>query len=327
MPDDANTTSRPAPRWRVSQRHRLTLDRAHILAILNVTPDSFSDGGQFTDVEDVILAARQALEQGADMLDIGGESTRPGAEAVGEAAQIDRVVPVIDAIRSAGIDCPVSVDTTRSGVARAALDAGADAVNDISAGTDDDAMLPLIADRGAGVILMHRLRAPRDDSWSDQYDEDPAYPGGVVECVRRFLMDRADAAIAAGIDREAIAIDPGLGFGKSVGQNFDLIGASGVFVATGYPVVGAASRKSFLGAVTGIANPADRGWASLAASVIQRVAGVQLFRVHDVEVHVQGLAVANALHSGSSPSEAIRGSIHRWSNPGEVASIEAGRRP
>lgn len=262
---------------------------------MNITPDSFSDGGRFAGVEDAVGAARRAIDDGADMLDIGGESTRPGARAVGDAEQIDRVVPVILAIRASGIACPISVDTTRSGVARAALDAGADAVNDVSAGTDDPAMLALLADRRAGVILMHRLRRPGDDSWSDRYDEAPAYPGGVIECVLAFLLERTAAAMAAGIVREAIAIDPGLGFGKSVTQNFELIAASARFVATGFPVVGAASRKSFLGAVTGVENPSDRVESSVAASVAQRLGGAQLFRVHDVRAQCDGLRIADAV--------------------------------
>ena len=266
-----------------------------MIAILNITPDSFSDGGRLAGVGDAVDAARAAIDDGADMLDIGGESTRPGAEPVGEAAQIARVAPVILAIRDAGIACPISVDTTRSAVARAAFEAGADAVNDVSAGTDDPSMLALLADRGAGVILMHRLRRPGDDSWSDRYDDAPAYPGGVVGCVRAYLLERAGAAMAAGIDPEAIAIDPGLGFGKSVAQNYELIAGSGAFVETGHPVVGAASRKSFLGAVTGIENPRDRVAASVAATVAQRLLGVQLFRVHDVPAQDHGLRVADAV--------------------------------
>jgi dihydropteroate synthase len=282
--------------WRFARDRSLTLDRARVIAILNITPDSFSDGGRIAGVEDAVAAAHAAIADGADMLDIGGESTRPGARAVGDAEQIDRVVPVILAIRASGIARPISVDTTRSGVARAALDAGADAVNDVSAGTDDPAMLALLAERGAGVILMHRLRRPNDDSWSDRYDEAPAYPGGVVGCVCAFLLERAAAAMAAGIDREAIAIDPGLGFGKSVPQNLALIAATARFVATGYPVVGAASRKSFLGAVTGVENPSDRVASSIAASVAQRLGGAPLFRVHDVLAQSHGLRIADAIH-------------------------------
>ncbi len=271
------------------------------MAILNVTPDSFSDGGQLATTDDAVRAAQRAVDQGADMLDIGGESTRPGAESISDEEQTNRVVPVIEAIRSTGIECPISVDTTRSAVANAALDAGADAVNDVSACTDDGAMLRLIAERNAGVILMHRLCSPREDSWSDRYGQSPDYPGGVVSCVLAFLLNRAEAAIAAGIDRSAIAVDPGLGFGKTVAQNFELIAGSGSFVQTGYPVLGAASRKSFLGAVTGIENPADRVAASVAASVAQRLGGVQIFRVHDAEAQSRGLRTADAVLAKNPP--------------------------
>lgn len=281
--------------WRISSERLLRLDRAHVMAILNVTPDSFSDGGRFHSADDVVRAAQDAVNQGADLLDIGGESTRPGAEAVSANEQIDRVAPAIEGIRAAGITCPISIDTTSAEVVRTALDAGADLVNDVSAGLDDGAMLPLIAERGAGVILMHRLTRPGDDSWSDRYAVDPTYPGGVVESVRDFLLARAQDAIDAGIARGSIAIDPGLGFGKSVEQNFELIRRSSEFVATGFPVLGAASRKSFLGAVTGIENPADRVEASIAASVAQRLAGVQVFRVHDVQAQSQALQALDAI--------------------------------
>ena len=294
MPDPPANTTNPGS-WRLAHGRTLTLDRARILAILNITPDSFSDGGRLPTIEAALDAARQAIERGADMLDIGGESTRPGAETVDDAQQIDRVAPVIAAIRGAGIDCPISVDTTRAAVAIAALDAGADAVNDVSAGTDDEGMLPLIAARGAGVILMHRLRPACDDSWSDRYAKAPAYPDGVVTGVRRFLQARAQAAIDAGIDPGAIAIDPGLGFGKSVEQNFELIAATGALVALGFPVVGAASRKSFLGAVTGVTDPAERVAESVAASVTQRLQGAGLFRVHDVSAQARGLRIADRI--------------------------------
>ncbi len=235
------------------------------------------------------------IESGADALDIGGESTRPGAEPVSDAEQIRRVVPVIAAIRAAKIDVPITIDTTRNAVALAALEAGADAVNDVSAGLDDPAMLPLIAQQQAGVILMHRLHRPHNDRYSHQHTTDPDYGSiGVVAAVRQALADRADAAIQAGVDPSRIALDPGLGFGKSVKQNFELIRRSSEIVSLGFPVVGGASRKSFLGAVTGVEQPSDRIASSVAASVIQRLAGVTIFRIHDVSSHREALAVADA---------------------------------
>jgi len=281
--------------WRLSASCVLPLDRARILGILNITPDSFSDGGEIQTPAQAVAAAQRMIDAGADALDIGGESTRPGADPVSSDEQIRRVVPVIAGIRAAGIDAPITVDTTRSAVARAALDAGADAVNDVSAALDDADMLPLIAERQCGVILMHRLCRPSDDRYSHEHLVEPDYgPLGVVGAVRQALSDRAEAAIAAGVDRRRIALDPGLGFGKSVAQSFELIRRSGEIVSLGLPVIGGASRKSFLGAATGVDRPADRVASSLAASVIQRLGGVAIFRVHDVSSHREALAVADA---------------------------------
>jgi len=296
-------TGSAAQQWKIATDQSLRLGRAQVMAILNVTPDSFSDGGRFDSPDAVVRAAREAVEQGADLLDIGGESTRPGAEAVSASEQIRRVIPAIEGIRAAGIKAPISVDTTSAAVAEAALGAGAQIIDDVSAGLDDGAMLQLAADHGAGIILMHRLAKPRDDSWSDAYASDPAYPGGVVPCVLGFLLERAEAAMGAGIRREAIAIDPGLGFGKSVAQNFELIRSTAAFAQTGFPVLGAASRKSFLGAVTGIENPAERVEASIAASVAQRLAGAPLFRVHDVAAQASALRAADAILSQKPDQE------------------------
>lgn len=282
-------------RWRLGCDRSMSLDRSRIIAILNITPDSFSDGGVNMTVEAALRSARAALDAGADMLDIGGESTRPGAAPVTEDEQCDRVIPVIRAIRAAGVEAPISVDTTRSVVAEAALDAGADVVNDVSGGEDDEEMLRLIARRGCAVILMHRRIASRDDRYSHEHRTEPDYgPDGVVAFVRRYLADRAEAATRAGVRPDCIALDPGLGFGKSVRQNFALIRESARLVELGHPVLGAASRKSFLGAVSGVDSPADRVAPSVAASVMLHHGGVRLFRVHDVPAHRQALSVADA---------------------------------
>lgn len=280
-----------APSWRLAPGRSLTLDTPRLIAILNITPDSFSDGGRFLAPDAALARAVAALNEGADALDIGGESTRPGAPSVPPDEQIARVVPVIRAIRAAGIDAPITIDTTSSLVAAAALDAGADAINDVSAGRDDPAMLPLAAERQCGVILMHRLRAPSDDRFSTNYAAPPDYTdqGGVVRAVRDFLQSRASTALAAGVPRESICIDPGLGFGKSVADNRALIRAMPEFVTTGYPVLFAASRKSFLARMIGPSGerepPAQRVDASVAAALEGFSAGVRLFRVHDVAAH------------------------------------------
>lgn len=282
------------PSWRLGHGRSLALDRARLMAILNVTPDSFSDGGESFGVEPALARARQAIAEGADMLDVGGESTRPGAALVSAAEQIKRVVPVIRAIRDAGIDVPISVDTTRAAVAAEAIRAGADAVNDVSAGEGDPDMLSAVAENTSAVVLMHRLRPPPEDEFSHKLKHAPDYgEQGVARCVCDYLERRVAAAVDAGIDRAKIAIDPGLGFGKSVRQNFELIHHTRNFTVMGVPVVVGASRKSFLGAVTGCETPSDRVSASVAAAVVQRMGGAAIFRVHDVEAHRQGLAVAD----------------------------------
>ncbi|MCC6659825.1 MAG: dihydropteroate synthase [Phycisphaerales bacterium] len=262
------------------------------MAILNLTPDSFHDGGVLAGPDAALRAATRAVADGAAVLDIGGESTRPGAAPVSTAEQMARVVPAIRAIREAGLRTPISVDTTRSGVARAALDAGADAVNDTSAGLDDDAMFPLAAERGAGLILMHRPRRPRDDSYSDRYADPPRY-GDVVAEVRDHLARRAASAAAAGVDPGAIVLDPGLGFGKTVGQNLELIRRTGEIAALGYPVLSGLSRKSFTGVAAGLAGsvPGERLGGTLALSIAHLRAGASIFRVHDVAEHVHALAI------------------------------------
>ncbi len=290
-----------APReWRLANGRSLTLDRARILAIVNATPDSFSDGGRYRDARHAADEAMRMLDDGADMLDIGGESTRPGAAPVTDDEQIRRVIPVIEAIRAAGRRAPISVDTTRSAVARAALDAGADAVNDQSAGLDDGAMLPLVARRGAGIVLMHRLRRPDADAYSDRYGSaapDYSASGGVVAEVLAFLNDRARAAHEAGVHAEAIVLDPGLGFGKTVEQNLAIVGATRRFVSEGFPVLCAASRKSFIGAITGVKTPSERLEGSIAVAMTMRQAGAALFRVHDINAHRRALDMVDAIRA------------------------------
>jgi dihydropteroate synthase len=283
--------------WRVADDQVLHLDQPRLLGVLNATPDSFSDGGMYPSIDALVGAALRFVEEGAEIIDVGGESTRPGSMRVGEAEQIQRTIPAIEELRRCS-DALISIDTTRSAVAQAALEAGANIINDQSAGLEDEGMLPLAAQRGCGLILMHRKAAPPDDSYSHQYEREPEY-GDVVQAVRRFLRDRCAAAEAAGVAHEAIVIDPGLGFGKSVDQNYQLIARSAELVAEGYPVLGAASRKSFIGAVTGIETPRDRVIGSAAASTIQYLAGVRLFRVHDVAAHREALAVTWAVERAS----------------------------
>ena len=266
------------------------------MGIVNVTPDSFHEASRVRSVDAALRAAAWAVEHGADMLDIGGESTRPGAGRVSDADQIARVAPVVRAIRNELGGVPISVDTTRSAVAAAAIDNGADAINDVSGATEDAGMLELAARTGAGVVLMHRLVEPGRDSYSDQYASPPRYADVVVE-IRSFLSARAEAALEAGVRRDGIVLDPGLGFGKAVQQNMELVRRSGELASLGYPLLCAASRKSFVGAVSigTESSPSDRLAGSIALSVVHRMLGASIFRVHDPHEQAQALRVVWAL--------------------------------
>ncbi len=280
--------------WRLNHARAVHLDRPRLLAILNITPDSFADGGRLATPALAADAARRAADDGADALDLGAESTRPGASRVPAEEQVRRLIPAIGAIRAAGVGLPITIDTTLSAVARAALDAGADAINDVAAGTEDDAMLALAADRACAIVLMHRLAPPTADRFSDRYDAPPEYPGGVVPAVRAFLSERAAAARAAGVPADRVLLDPGLGFGKSVAQNLELLRATPDLAAVGHPVLSALSRKSFVGRV-GLgrdSDPSERLPATLALSVLHLQAGARIFRVHDIPEHRQALDAA-----------------------------------
>jgi dihydropteroate synthase len=253
------------------------------MGIVNVTPDSFSDGGEHATEDAAVAHGLALLAEGADILDVGGESTRPGAAPVSEAEELRRVVPVVRRLAAAG--ALVSVDTMKASVAQAALEAGAAIVNDITAG-GDPAMLPLVARSGVGVVLMHMQGEPRT------MQQDPRYHD-VVKEVAAFLLERARAAEAAGVPREAIALDPGLGFGKTQAHNLALLRGLPEIAMLGYPLLVGASRKGFLGALTGGAPPQDRVEASVAAHVLAAERGAQVVRVHDVKAHKRALAVAD----------------------------------
>lgn len=274
------------------------------MAIINVTPDSFSDGGRFTDADEAIDAAKRFIEEGASVIDVGGESTRPGAMRVEPAEQLRRVLPVVERL-ARETEALISVDTTRAPVARAALDAGAHIINDVSAGCEDPELLPLCGKRAAGVVLMHRLRAPDADSYSDRYDVAPTYEGDLIKIIGSFLRTRAQEAMQCGVAGSSIVIDPGLGFGKTVEQNFELVRRTPELTKLGYPVLSALSRKSFIGNISGIPEPGRRLSGTLAASVIQYDCGVRLFRVHDVGAHREALAVAQAILEASAPSASM----------------------
>lgn len=267
----------------------MPFDRPVIVGVLNLTPDSFSDGGRFepADPGRAADAAAAMIEAGADVLDLGGESTRPGATRIDADEQQRRVLPALRRIVDA-LGVPVSIDTTRAAVAAAALDAGAAIVNDVSAGREDEAMLPLVADRGAAMILMHMQGEPAT------MQRDPRYDDPVAE-VRDFLLERARVAESHGIDRRRLVLDPGIGFGKTTDHNLALLAGLGAFVETGLPVMLGASRKRFLGELTGVAQAEERGLATAATTAIGVMAGVQMFRVHDVAPNRQVADVTHAV--------------------------------
>lgn len=263
----------------------VSLESPVLVGILNATPDSFSDGGSFLEVEAAVHHGMEMIKAGASIIDVGGESTRPGATRVNEEEQIKRVIPVIEALHNES-DTLISIDTTRASVACAAVDAGATIINDVSAGIEDPEIFTLAASKGAGLVLMHRRLPPELDSYSDQYEVNPK-SNNITREVCRWLMDRVLIAESYGVAASSIAIDPGLGFGKSVDQNLNLINNVDQLVMTGYPVFVGASRKSFIGAITGIENPMLRDEASAAMAGEMALNGAQIFRVHNVCQHAR----------------------------------------
>lgn len=254
------------------------------MGIVNVTPDSFSDGGDFLEPESAIAHGRELVAQGADRLDIGGESTRPGATAVSAEEELARVIPVIEGL--AGV-APISIDTAKAEVAAAAIDAGAAMVNDVTALTDPG-MASLCAERGVEVVLMHMLGTPRT------MQDDPRYDDVVAE-ILEFLADRVARAEAAGIPRERIWIDPGIGFGKTVDHNLTLLAATDRFAATGLPVLVGPSRKAFIGRIDRGAPERERVGGTIAACLAALHGGAGMVRVHDVAPVAQAIKVARAI--------------------------------
>jgi dihydropteroate synthase len=262
------------------------LDRPVVMGVLNVTPDSFSDGGQWFDTERAIAHGWAMLAAGADIIDVGGESTRPGAEELAPEEEIQRVEPVVDALARAG--AVVSIDTRHKAVMEAALDAGARIVNDISALTHDADSASVIAQRGASVVLMHMRGEPQT------MQRDPVYDSPLVE-VLEFLEARIEACVAAGIPKENIAVDPGIGFGKLLPHNLELMAGIAAFHTLGRPIVLGVSRKSTIARLSRGEPPEARLPGSLAAAILALQQGVQILRVHDVAETRQALAVWRAL--------------------------------
>jgi dihydropteroate synthase len=255
------------------------------MGIVNVTPDSFSDGGLYLDAAAAIAHGRELAAEGADVLDVGGESTRPGAAAVTAAAELARTEPVVRALAESGLE--VSIDTAKAAVAEAALDAGAQVVNDVTAFTGDPELADLCADRSCGVVLMHMQGTPRTMQENPSYDD-------VVDDVKAFLAGRIELAVERGVAEERIWIDPGIGFGKTLEHNLELLRRLGELRDLGRPVLIGTSRKSFLGKLTG-RDVADRLGGTIASNVLALAAGADVFRVHEVGAVREALVVAEAI--------------------------------
>jgi len=255
------------------------------MGVVNVTPDSFSDGGLYFDPEAAIAHGRELAAAGADILDVGGESTRPGAEEVPAEEELRRVVPVVEGLADG--ETTISVDTSKAAVAAAAIDDGATIVNDVTALRGDPEMAALCAERGATVVLMHMLGEPRTMQQDPRYDD-------VVAEVKAFLAERLEAATAAGIAEERIWLDPGIGFGKTAAHNMELLRRLGELRELGRPLVVGTSRKSFIGKVDG-SGAEDRIGGTIASSVLAAAEGAEVLRVHDVAEMRQALAVATAV--------------------------------
>jgi dihydropteroate synthase len=258
-----------------------------LMGVLNVTPDSFSDGGEFFASNRAVAHAASLLDEGARIVDVGGESTRPGSDPVIPQEELSRVMPVVQGILAARPEAVVSIDTYRASTAEAALDAGARIVNDVTA-LSDPKMAELVAERGSPVVLMHMRGEPKS------MQQDPRYED-VVREVRDFLAHRAERAVRAGVDEESIVLDPGIGFGKTLEHNLALLNRLDALVELGFPVLVGASRKSFLGKIGGSSDPKDRLFGTVATNVLAYERGATLFRVHDVRANKEALTVAAAI--------------------------------
>ena len=272
--------------WKLRTRE-IDVSRGVIMGVINVTPDSFSDGGLYLDATAAIDAGRTMIEQGADLVDVGGESTRPGAESVPVVEELRRVIPVVEALVADG--ALVSIDTSKPDVARAALDAGTEIVNDVTAAATPG-MTDVLGESGAGVVLMHMKGTPRTMQREPTYDD-------VVGEVATFLHTKAQQVIDAGVAPAAVAIDPGIGFGKTVTHNLELIDGLEKLAGLGFPVVLGTSRKTFLGLVAGIEDPARRDGVTAVTTALGFERGARVFRVHDVVSSRAALSLAAAIVS------------------------------
>jgi len=274
-----------ATRWKVGGNVIDLSNRALLMGVLNVTPDSFSDGGEFFSTEAAVKHGLAMAQSGADIIDVGGESTRPGAKGIAPNDEIKRVLPVIEQL-AAAVAIPISIDTSKAAVARAALDAGAVIINDVSGGRADPEMFALAAERKVALILMHMQGTPQTMQLAPAYDD-------VVNEVTDFFRQRYEAAVRSGIDPMCIAFDPGIGFGKTVAHNLELLANLSRLRVENRPLVVGVSRKSFLGKISDL--PADRASATVALTSLLRERGARVLRVHDVAPNSHALRTTEAL--------------------------------
>jgi len=276
----------------MARGRRLALDRTRVMGVLNVTPDSFSDGGRYLEPDAAVKHALEMVEDGADVIDIGAESSRPGAEPVPEEEELRRLIPVVREV-CRRVAVPVSVDTTKAAVARQALDAGAAIINDISALQADPAMAAVVAEAGAGLVLMHRQGTPKT------MQQDPRY-GDVVADVREFLYERMQTAAQAGSAADHILLDPGIGFGKNLSHNLTLLARLGELRPLGRPILVGVSRKSFIGEALD-RKTGDRLMGAAAAVAVAVLRGAGLVRVHDVRAMKDVVRMVDAIATHNTP--------------------------
>ncbi len=261
--------------------------RTYIMGILNVTPDSFSDGGQYNTLDNALTQARKLIEAGADIIDIGGQSTRPGAKTIAIDEELQRTLPIIQALRQAS-SIPISIDTTRATVAHAAVAVGADIVNDISGGTFDTQMFPIVAKLAIPLIIMHLRGNPQTMQQMTEYED-------LILEIKQFFGNQIERAVQAGIERSRLILDPGIGFAKTYAQNLELLRHLKEFRRLGLPILVGPSRKSFIGHILKQSDPQQRVWGTAAACCAAVAGGVDIVRVHDVAPMVEVCRVADAI--------------------------------
>lgn len=273
--------------WKIRDRELDLCHRALVMGIINATPDSFSDGGSFLNPADAVAHGKKLVAEGAEILDIGGESTRPGAESVSASEEMDRVLPIIRALRRES-EVMISIDTSKAAVARAALEAGADIINDVTGLRGDPEMPQLAASSQAGLVIMHMQGEPRTMQLAPKYDD-------VVREVGEFFRQALDRAVGCGIDPMRIALDPGIGFGKTPEHNRCLLANLSAFLEFQRPLLVGLSRKSFLGWLIGSSKMEDRFWPGVALTSLCRERGARIVRVHDVKSHTDALRMTEAI--------------------------------